>query len=81
MIYAGERVKSGVVSAYRDVDSGLTVFSFVPDRVLNQGLIPIFLVFAGIYLVVIAVCSCSEYLFFTEIYKADSDDKRRYDRV
>ena len=55
MIYAGERVKSGVVSAYRDADSGLTVFSFVPDRVLNQGLIPIFLVFAGIYLVVIAV--------------------------
>lgn len=55
MIFAGERVKSGAVSAYRDADSGLSVFSFVPDRVLNQGLIPIFFVFAGIYLVVIAV--------------------------
>ena len=50
-----DRVKSGAVSAYRDADSGLSVFSFVPDRVLNQGLIPIFFVFAGIYLVVIAV--------------------------
>lgn len=35
MIFAGERVKSGAVSAYRDADSGLSVFSFVPDRVLN----------------------------------------------
>ena len=30
----------------------MTVFSFVPDRVLNEGLIPIFLVFAAIYLLV-----------------------------
>src|SRR5699024_4900638 len=54
MILAGERVKDGVLSAYRDASSGMTVFSFVPDRVLNQGIIPVFLVLAGIYLLVTA---------------------------
>lgn len=52
MILAGEKVKGGILSAYLDENSGLSVFSFVPDRVLNEGLIPIFLVFAAIYLLV-----------------------------
>lgn len=52
MILAGEKVKGGILSAYLDGNSGMTVFSFVPDRVLNEGLIPIFLVLAGIYLLV-----------------------------
>ena len=52
MILAGEKVKGGILSAYLDGNSGMTVFSFVPDRVLNEGLIPIFLVFAAIYLLV-----------------------------
>ena len=55
MILAGEKVNGGVLSAYRDENSGLAVFSFVPDSILNQGLIPIFLVLAGIYLLVAAV--------------------------
>ena len=52
LILAGEKVKGGILSAYLDENSGLAVFSFVPDRVLNEGLIPIFLVFAAIYLLV-----------------------------
>ena len=52
LILAGEKVKGGILSAYLDGNSGLAVFSFVPDRVLNEGLIPIFLVFAAIYLLV-----------------------------
>lgn len=52
LILAGEDVKGGILSAYLDGNSGLAVFSFVPDRVLNEGLIPIFLVFAAIYLLV-----------------------------
>lgn len=52
LILAGEKVKGGILSAYLDENSGLAVFSFVPDRVLNEGLIPIFLVLAGIYLLV-----------------------------
>lgn len=51
---AGENVEGGVLSAYRDENSGLSVFSFVPDRVLNRGLLPVFLVLSGIYLLVIA---------------------------
>ena len=52
---AGERVQDGILSAYRDQNSGLTVFSYVPDKILNQGLIPIFLILGGIYLLVAIV--------------------------
>lgn len=55
MVLAGEKVPGGVLSAYRDENSGLAVFSFVPNRVLNQALVPVFLVLGGIYLVVIAM--------------------------
>lgn len=55
MILEGEHVKGGVLSAYRQAETGFVVFSFVPDEVLNQGLAEIILVFAGIYLVVIIV--------------------------
>lgn len=55
MLLSGERVEGGVLSAYREENSGLTVFSFVPDRVMNRGLVPIFLVLAAIYLLVTVV--------------------------
>lgn len=55
MILAGEKVDGGVLSAYRDGNSGMAVFSYVPDKVLNRGIIPIFLVLAGIYLLVAVV--------------------------
>lgn len=55
MILAGEKITGGVLSVYRDGESGLAVFSFVPDRVLSQGILPVILVLAAIYLVVIAV--------------------------
>ncbi len=53
LFLAGEPVKGGVLSAWREADSGLVVFSFVPARVLNQELIPVFFVLGGIYLLVI----------------------------
>lgn len=55
MVLEGEKIKGGVLSVYHDTDSGLSVFSFVPNRILNQGLIPVFVVLGTIYLVVIAV--------------------------
>lgn len=55
MVLAGEKVKGGTLSAYRDENSGLTVFSFVPNRVINEGLVPIFLILAGIFLLTAAV--------------------------
>ncbi len=54
-ILSGEQVTGGVLSVYRDETSGLSVFSFVPDRILNQGLISVFLVLVAIYLLVTAV--------------------------
>lgn len=54
MVLAGEAVQGGVLSAYRDANSGLTIFSFVPDRVLNEGIVPILLVLVGIYLLITA---------------------------
>ena len=55
MIRNGERMRGGVLSAYRQADSGLVVFTFVPDEVLNGGMDQILLVLAGIYLMVVAV--------------------------
>lgn len=54
-VLSGEQVTGGVLSVYRDETSGLSVFSFVPDRILNQRLISVFLVLVAIYLLVTAV--------------------------
>lgn len=55
MILSGEKVSGGVLSAYRDENSKMTVFSFVPDQVLNQSLFPVFAVLAVIYLLVVVM--------------------------
>ena len=49
------RIPEGVVSAYRQGDSRMTVFTIVPDKVLYQGIGRVVLVLMGIYLLVIAV--------------------------
>ncbi len=55
MFLNGEKMQGGVVSAYLDENSGLTVFSFVPDSVLNKALVPVLLVPVVIYVFVIAI--------------------------
>ena len=55
MFLNGEKMQGGIVSAYLDENSGLTVFSFVPDSVLNKALVPVLLVPVVIYLFVIAI--------------------------
>ena len=55
LILDGVDVPGGVVSAYRQKGSGLIVFSFVPDGVLNRGIRSMIFVLAGIYVVVIAI--------------------------
>ena len=74
MVLEGEKIKGGVLSVYHDTDSGLSVFSFVPNRILNQGLIPVFVVLGTIYLVVIAVAVILSIYFLPQVYKADPDD-------
>lgn len=65
MILNGVRVKGGILSAYRQKESGFTVFSFVPDRVLNEGLTQIVLALTGIYLVILIVAVILS-LYFSE---------------
>ena len=55
MILQGVDIKGGVLSAYRQDETGFVIFSFVPDEVLSRGLGEIILVLAGIYLLVIIV--------------------------
>lgn len=55
MILDGASVPDGVISAYRQNESGLIVFSFVPDSVLNSGTLRMLFVLAGIYVIVIAI--------------------------
>lgn len=65
MILSGEKIPGGILSAYRQKETGLTVFSFVPNRVLNQDMAQIIFVLAGIYFVVVAVAIVLS-LYFSE---------------
>lgn len=55
MILEGERIKSGVLSAYYQADSGLSIFLLVPDHVLTAGIHRILFVIVGIYLLVMLI--------------------------
>lgn len=55
MIMESVRVRDGVLSAYRQADSGLTLFILVPDSVLTAGLTSILLVLVMIYLLVMVI--------------------------
>lgn len=89
MFLEGERIEGGALSAYRDPDSGLVVFSFIPNRVLNQGLFPVLAALGLIYLLVIAVAVVLSIYFsrrFTrpirEIQAAMTEfDGTRFDRT
>ena len=50
-----ERLHSGMLQAYRQQESGFTIFTLVPNAVLNQGTTEIILVLLTIYLVVILI--------------------------
>lgn len=54
VIADGEMIDGGILSAYRQADSGMVVFTLVPNDVLNRGLNRILLVMITIYLFVIA---------------------------
>lgn len=54
MILEGKRVKGGVLCAYRQKESRMTVFTFVPDSTLTGGLMQVLQVMGIIYLLVLA---------------------------
>lgn len=55
MIAWGARIQGGSLSAYRQEESGMIVFTFVPNRILIEGLNQILSVMVGIYLLVIVI--------------------------
>ena len=55
MILERERLRSGMLQAYRQQESGFTIFTLVPNAVLNRGMTEITLVLLVIYLVVIII--------------------------
>ena len=50
-----ERVQGGILQAYRQKESGMLIFTMVPNSVLYNRLNQILLVLAGIYLLVILI--------------------------
>lgn len=55
MIVSGMKIKNGVLSAYRQEETNLVVYTIVPDGVLAKGLRRILLVLVMIYIIIIAV--------------------------
>lgn len=55
MIVSGRETRNGVLSAYRQGDNGMIVFTFVPNRILNNGLNQVLLALMAIYFVVAVV--------------------------
>lgn len=52
MILSGKNVPGGILCAYRQKESGMLVYTLVPDQVLNKGMNQLLLVLMGIYLLV-----------------------------
>lgn len=55
MIWSGRKIQGGILSVYRDTSSGLYLCTYVPNRVLNQGLVSILMILIAIYLFVILI--------------------------
>lgn len=54
-ILSGAKLQSGVLSAYRQAETGLIVYTIIPNAVLSQGLNRMLLAMVGLYLLVIAI--------------------------
>lgn len=57
MIVTGCRLRSGVLSAYRQKESGMIIYTLVPNQVLTSGLVRIFEILLGIYIFVLAAAA------------------------
>lgn len=62
--YRGE---GGILQAYRQQESGMVIFTMVPNKILDRGLNQIFLVLAGIYAIVILIAVAVS-LYFSRIF-------------
>ena len=55
VVVRSKKVPNGMLSLYKQEQTGFCVFTIVPDQVLNQGTVQIVYVIAGIYLLVIFI--------------------------
>lgn len=62
--YKGE---GGILQAYRQQESGMVIFTLVPNKILDRGLNQIFLVLAGIYAIVTLIAVAVS-LYFSRIF-------------
>ena len=62
--YKGE---GGIIQAYRQQESGMVIFTLVPNKILDRGLNQIFLVLAGIYAIVTLIAVAVS-LYFSRIF-------------
>ena len=52
VIVQGKRIEGGILQAYRQAETGMVIFTLVPDAILNQGLTQILIVLLTIYAVI-----------------------------
>lgn len=55
MIISGKQLRSGILSAYRQEETGLVVYTIVPNYVISRGLERMFLFVFWLYVAVIAI--------------------------
>ena len=52
VIVRGKKIEGGILQAYRQKETGMVIFTLVPDMVLNQGMTQILIVLLTIYAVI-----------------------------
>ena len=52
VIVQGKKIEGGILQAYRQAETGMVIFTLVPDAILNQGLTQILIVLLTIYAVI-----------------------------
>lgn len=82
MVVSGKEIRSGILSAYRQKETGLVVYTIVPNIVLSHGLGRMLLVMGGIYFLVISFALILSVYFsnrFTKPIKVISKEMSEFD--
>mgnify|MGYP006920365537 CR=1 FL=1 len=75
VIVRGKKIEGGILQAYRQEETGMVIFTLVPDMVLNQGMTQILIVLLTIYAVIAVLAFSIKSLCITDIYPADQTDQ------
>ena len=78
----GERIEDGILQVYRQEESGMLIFTLVPDTIMTHGMAQILLVLIAIYALVGAlafICSLYASRVFTKPIEKISDAMTSFD--